>query len=383
MKALSKKAPAQRSTNLEWLRIVSMVLIVMSHSDEWLGLAAAYKTSLGGNKLITDFLHAGGQVGVGCFLLLSGYFMVDQPFRLKRLLRLLGTVWFYTLSIWGVSVAVQLINGSFALNAASIKSAIFAFFPVTFSYYWFVTAYVLLMLLSPFLNKLIHALDKGTYQAFLAVIIAIFFVADGGLPAVFRGMAEGRLFPVLGLYFVAGYLKLHVDPHKPCAKKHLLLALAAYALLYASFYGITLVGELLHSDRIKSMCYFWRPLNSPLVLLICVELFLTFLRINARQSKLVNKVAGASFGIYLLHANTIVDTLLLPRLFPVSRQTNSLTILLLSLGAVGLVYGVCAAIELLRQNTVEKLWLDLLNRYCDRIEAAFKKWAAALLRQDP
>ncbi|MCM1327358.1 MAG: hypothetical protein NC249_12150 [Lachnoclostridium sp.] len=51
----------ERETNLELLRIISMILIVMSHCDDWAGLAETYETTVCVDKLITDWLHAGGR----------------------------------------------------------------------------------------------------------------------------------------------------------------------------------------------------------------------------------------------------------------------------------------------------------------------------------
>ena len=55
-----------RQTNFEMLRIVGMLLIVMSHCDEFFGLADRYSTSLGIYKIITDWLHSGGQIDYSC-----------------------------------------------------------------------------------------------------------------------------------------------------------------------------------------------------------------------------------------------------------------------------------------------------------------------------
>lgn len=88
-----------RKSNLELLRIISMILIVMSHCDDIFGLYSLYRYTLGINKLITDWLHIGGQIGVGCFLLISGYFMVDQKITAKKIIKTAGVTWFYSIGI--------------------------------------------------------------------------------------------------------------------------------------------------------------------------------------------------------------------------------------------------------------------------------------------
>lgn len=51
---------SKRKSNLELLRIISMILIVMSHCDEIFGLSNLYSQTLGIGKIINDWLNMGG-----------------------------------------------------------------------------------------------------------------------------------------------------------------------------------------------------------------------------------------------------------------------------------------------------------------------------------
>ena len=160
----------KRSSNLEALRIISMYLIVMSHCDDILGIDTLYQHTIGINKIITDWLHIGGQIGVGCFVLISGYFMVDQKFTVKRILKTAGTVWFYSISIWLIWLITCVLTGRFVIKKIIIE-AVFAFFPILSSHYWFATAYIILLLLAPFFNLLINAMERNQYKYLLICII--------------------------------------------------------------------------------------------------------------------------------------------------------------------------------------------------------------------
>lgn len=368
----------ERKTNLELLRIISMVLIVMSHSDDWMGLAETYKTTVCINKFIVDWLHIGGQIGTGCFLLITGYFMVEQEFKLKRLFRLLGEVWFYTIGIWGIYIIVKIVMRTFCFSFEFFVQTVKAFFPVLFSHYWFVTAYIILMLLAPFFNKLILTMNKKEYQLLLALLIIIFCVLEGGIPVVLHGMSEGRIMPVFIMYFIAGYIKKHVDNQKDNSKKHLYVAILAYLLLYATAVGIGIISAVLKSESLIEYCYFWRALKSPIVVLINVELFLAFLRIKSIKGGLINQIASNTFGVYLIHANRIIELIVLPKIFPVYKETNSLRLFFYSIGSVLTVYTVSTLIDIVRQRTIEKVWLKLLNAKCGIFEENIKKWIISM-----
>lgn len=76
-----------RSSNLELLRIVSMLLIIICHSSTHGGFALAEQV-LWANKLFLQLITFGGELGVCCFILITGYFMINSTFKIKKLLKL-------------------------------------------------------------------------------------------------------------------------------------------------------------------------------------------------------------------------------------------------------------------------------------------------------
>lgn len=349
-----------RQSNLELLRIISMIFIVMSHCDEIFGLSTLYSGTLGINKIITDWLHIGGQIGVGCFLLISGYFMVEQEITPKKIFKVVGEVWFFTIGIWLIWVIYLMIKGEFELIDIFINT-VYSFFPILFSHYWFVTAYIILMLISPFFNVFIKSMDKTMYSRFLFVIIMIFVVLAGGFPGVLSGMIGGRIVPVFVVYFIAGYIRKFVDKNKKNALRHIFISFVFYLLLFTSFYLITYIGVISGKDAIKQYCYYYRVLNSPLVMIICIELFIGFIKINVKYNKVINYLAGSTFGVYLIHQNRIVATKVLPYLFPIYKESNSFLIFVYSVLGVLVIYGGCMLIDILRRNTFEPIWNKYLN----------------------
>ena len=87
-----------RHMGLEWLRIVSMLMIILLHSIDHSGL---YETLVPGTSIyyVEQFLYALVQVCVNCFILISGYFLVTSYFKLKKLGLLWVEVVFYALVI--------------------------------------------------------------------------------------------------------------------------------------------------------------------------------------------------------------------------------------------------------------------------------------------
>ena len=75
----------QRNSNLEILRILSMVFIVSCHFASCKFEDYSLLISNPNNYLIY-FLDLFGKVGVNVFILISAYFMINSKFTLKKLL---------------------------------------------------------------------------------------------------------------------------------------------------------------------------------------------------------------------------------------------------------------------------------------------------------
>lgn len=372
-----------RESNFELLRIVAMFIIIMSHCDEIFGLSTLYMNTLGANKIITDLLHIGGQIGVGCFLLISAYFLVDQKFSLKRLLRVIGEVLFYNITIYLIWLIKHSINGDLVKNIA-IEKAVYSFLPITFTQYWFVTAYIILIILAPFLNKLIDALSKKDFQILLAILIVVFVILGGAFPKgkfittkVMNGMFDGRIYPVFIYYFIGAYIKRFRTERKNNAWVHLIISLIAYLLLFGVCYLMTYIGIKENNKTALNNMYFYRNLNSPFVVIICIELFLCFLEIKIKPNKFINIIASSTFGIYLIHNNRIMLAEVLPRIFPIYKVTNSLIIFAYSIAAVLTIFITCCLIDLLRKYIIAKPLNKVTDKLLPKLEMKFKAFCNA------
>ena len=170
-----------RNARVERLRVLSMLMIVAYHYSIW----GFYEQELAasGGKLFVDLFGMLGKAGTDLFVLISGYYMTERRFTLKKLLGMMGTVWFYSLGALACSVVGGGTPGRAELFAA--------FLPLTSSAYWFVNYYLILMLLSGPLNRLTHSLDRRelallcTLSVTLVTILPEFFhvsYAGGSLP---------------------------------------------------------------------------------------------------------------------------------------------------------------------------------------------------------
>ena len=146
MKEMIKK---ERKSNIELLRIISMCLIIYHHFSLNLGIIEGYDIS---KTMIFGILGGiGGKIGVVCYVLTTGYFSVEKDFNVKRVFKL----W---LQIFCYSVGFMLFFRITGIEKLNNVDTIKTFFPFAYNQYWFMTAYLYLMVLTPFINKLLNVL---------------------------------------------------------------------------------------------------------------------------------------------------------------------------------------------------------------------------------
>ena len=144
----------QRESNMELCRLACMFYIVVFH-------LFIHNKEVTGGLYYTRALTTLFSIGVPVFVLISGYFGIRRS--VKGLLNIIAQVVFYCL------IAVLLCFFVFhqSVTTDNILSIIF---PVTKTQYWFISSYILLYLLSPYLNRLLNNLERLEFAGFIVTL---------------------------------------------------------------------------------------------------------------------------------------------------------------------------------------------------------------------
>lgn len=337
----------KRDANLDLLRIFSMLLIIFLHSIDHSGVLEQAEHSSTAMYFYVRFTYALCQICVNCYVMLSGYYLVNSTFRLQKLVALWMETVFYAFTL----KLLFMVTGQEHL---SILSLISCFFPILTGRYWFITIYVGLYLVSPFLNKLIHAMSKKEHTVLNICLFVLFSLWSSIHPAI-AGMNSGGgwgLAWFVVLYLAAAWFRLYYMPkHKP-------------ALLFGAFFLIPLLiaaGQLAANAAgigvLQKIIGNWFRYDSAPAHLMTMALFAAFLNLkikNERASKAICSVAPLTLGVYLIHDHTNVSPWLWASL-NLPLKMDSAYFPLIQLGCVLAIFIVCIAVDALRKATVGRL----------------------------
>ena len=283
----STKSKKDRISNFEILRILSIFMIILHH---YVLNTEAINTARSLNYYISHFFYIGGKLGVNCFVLISGYFLVNKQISIKKIIKLIMQILFYTITL---TIVGKLLGHQITLS--EMKKTLL---PVTSIAYWFFTSYFFMYIFSPFLNKFIKACSKEELKKLLIIAITILSIFPTLLNI--RTYFNTYLW-FMCLYFVAAYIKLY--DINISGKK----AIITFILTYLFIFGSTIVFSFIKKGQ--AIDHFALDF-SIFELIAAVSLFLYFKQKKPMKIGWINAISSTTFGIYLFQSHFIFAKLM-------------------------------------------------------------------------
>lgn len=286
METQRQKSSAQRRSNIELLRVISMLMVLLVHADG----GCLQLPSINGDLSTAGIrdvwrlsVESVAIIGVNCFTMISGYFGIKLSF--KRIGRFLFQCLFYSLLIF-------LIFSALFPKVFSWEAFGRSFLVLSKTDLWYVPAYFALMLLSPVLNAGLESLSRRNYVIFLLLFVSFNLWCGWHWGGSFNPTGY-TVVQLVMIYSIARFLSLHVDRDRIRGRRGWLIAV----------YFVSLACVFLSSLFLATNLAF--AYNSPFVLVNSVSFFMLFLTFDF-SSRIVNYAAKSAFAAYLIHKNPLV-----------------------------------------------------------------------------
>lgn len=285
-----KKNQTTRDSNFELLRIVAMAFIVLHHMI--VHGTQMWKLSLGEPSIFPAtnmpvaasliLLNAFFVVGVNSFLLISGFYGIKLKFK----------------SFYALLITCLLYSYAYDLLVAYTHHTAYVFSlqpleEVFLHSGWFITCYVGLMFLSPFINKAVAAFTckEAIYGLILLSVLTFWFGFHLG--SSYINETGYNVLHFVFIYYI-GQLLRRFDSSIRIKRivswgVYIGLSLVIGLIAFRQFY----VGDF--ANMFKQFQY-----NNPLLVLSSVALFLAFKQLSFK-SRFINWFAGSVLAIYLVH----------------------------------------------------------------------------------
>lgn len=363
-----------RNYSIEILRILAMIGIVMLHTQSKTGWLEGKKIGMV-SWLGSWGIQAICMLTVNIYMLISGYFLPGARRTTKKIFDL----WCIA-SFW--SLFSVLLEAVFTKKQISIVAIVNAILPISTRQYWFLTVYVALYLISPFLDQFLRGLNRRQYKGVIAVLVILFsvlptFIPYGGEDGIvgINGIGGTNITWFCVLYLISGYLRnfISIDKLKQSRKRYFLVfAISVTVMLTFQLCMEFLQGKVGSGGSYGTWFFNYASLFNLSASVSVFALFLSFDftgRNNLKQ--FIAFLSSSTFGVYLIHENPHIrlilwgcveclnDAFLFRLYYPIKVVIVSLTI-----------FTICSLIEHLRMHTVGKI-VPKRIRVCQKIDAIF------------
>lgn len=302
----------KRQSNFELLRIVAMCMIIAMH---YITKGMQIEKMTVDNSVTNLFfwlVYAFCTVSVNVYVLISGYFMIDSEWRISKVVKL----W---LQVLCYSVMVPLIlgvTGIIDFGALEFGTLQQIFMPISYEHYWFATAYVMMYLLSPVLSMAVKNMSRVQLRNVIIVLLIVFCGFKSVNPYLIPWDKYGCDFAwFICLFLIAGYIRMYgiefFDSKWKAAVVYAGFSILTFAIAFVASVACRATGKF---EYYMDMTYCYNYIT---VLIASIGLFYIFIHSkvgsddngDSRLCGAINRIAGYTFGVYLLHENIVIREL--------------------------------------------------------------------------
>ena len=280
----------ERESNIELLRIISMILVLITHAC-YVSLGPPAQEDIATSfvsSLMRSYSESLSCVGVNTFILISGWFGIRC--RQSRFIEFLFQIIFIEVVLYTLMILLGMTD-TIGIDGW-IELLLFRY-----GTYWFVKAYVVLYIFAPILNAFVDNCSRKQLQYFLISFYVLqtiygFYINVGWFSCGYSPMS------FMGLYLLARYMRLYPSWFTRLDK-------SVDIILYFFVSLITALCSL-------SMAYFFGKVGTvlfsyscPLMIISSVYFFLFFTKLSF-QNSFVNWISASCFAAYLVHCSPFI-----------------------------------------------------------------------------
>lgn len=301
----AKIVKKERESNIEALKLIAMLMIVLHHVINTLANENAHyisdfvlnvgRASTNIQSVILAWMWSSGQLGNIIFFVCSAWFLLESnEVDYKKVICMLADVWIVNIIIF----AIFELGGWFSI---SVEDLIKTAFPNTVSLNWYVTCYILFYLIHVKLNQIIAGCTQQELLTTVCVMLNMYY----GIAFIYEDVLFAtNLVRFIVIYFVIAYMKKFL-PHFCKYKKQNLL------VFFAGFIGTPIIVMIMNYLRLRisafenQVAHFSTTNSSPFLLLSGIALFNLF-RSKKFVNHTINKIASLSLLVYIIHENYLL-----------------------------------------------------------------------------
>lgn len=305
--------------------------------------------------IVLKILKNLGSIGNLIFFVCSVWFLCDDEFiDIKKPIKMILDVWIVSV-IWLVVCCILGID-------LELKNIVRSLLPTLFANNWYITYYLMIYAVHPFLNWIIWKASKRQLAVFSMSLFVIYFGFAWIKDDLF---GNNFLVHFLALYFIVAYIKkygLKIMTDRKCV---------CFAVIFGAF-GVISAAILINYLGLQIPLFQNKTLmlatrNNPFSLIFTVGLFFIFIKIDF-VSFIVNRISSTSLLVYIIHENLLFKTYIRPYFYVYVYETygyNNIVFWTMVLSTI--IFGFSFLLSIFYQFTIQKITSNIVAKLVELI----------------
>lgn len=291
-----EKKVRERNYGLDFVRILAMVGIIILHI---IGQGGVINNCEFGSPryIIVWWIKICAISSVDLFALLSGWLGIFKSKASSfRTFELILTVFFYSVLI---TVGFSAFYPETIRNLSDVMKSVV---PALAGRYWYITCYIPLAVLQPFINSMILSLSIRQHRT-LCVLCTILFSLIPSLVAEDLFVLKGgySAFWLIIVYVIGAYLK------RINAEKRIKISLRVGLSGIISISLVLLLGNLFLKRIAGEEVEYFVQYTSPAILLMAVLMLIASKEMKiTRYQREISSLASKAFDVYIIHCHILI-----------------------------------------------------------------------------
>lgn len=306
----------------------------------------------------------GGILGVACFTFVSANFLIESSrIKTEKILKIVLETIFYSMIIGIVLDKLELVH-------FGMKEVVKSLLTIITGEYWYISSYIMLYILHPFLNDFIKNSSKEKLKL-LVIILSIIILL---WRMIYNKADISGLDILVTMYLFMGLLKKQDNNwfERNRYKGFLITTILVYVLTV----GINILGTILDSNIILENSKFFVTRSSILLILDGAFLFYIFKNLKIKNNKIINTLASSSLGVYIIHESRFMKSILYDTVLNVGYFFEKWYFVFYMVLVVISIYIIAVLIDLLRQKGEKAIFnqRSILSKICQKIDKLINIW---------
>ena len=331
----------KKNSNIELLRIICMFGIVLHHAVLYSDVLLSTSNFL--NQILSILVLPLGKIGANCFFAISSYFLIMNDKNIgKKVLKIYKILMFYSITFFGLNIL-------FKFKPVSITLILESFLPFFHNSYWFISGYIIILLVSPYINKLLNDLNCNDHKKLILIIGGLVILPGTLLYKSNILLTSSHIALILLLYLLISYYVRYLKGSVNIKKVVNLLLLNIGVLLILSSFAIVF-SNYLGNIKILQIIMHLISGESIFIVIISICIFILFESRIQKNIKSIDLIASGTFDVYLIHMNHFIYDLIWIKLFDMPKFKNDSILFIYIFLASILVFIICNSFGVLRNK---------------------------------